>query len=1294
MAKVSPPDAFDFSTHAAWPAWKQRFLRFRTISKLDTEDEDRQVSTLLYSMGPDAETVLEQLTFDDPADATKWKPVTEKLDVYFQPTINVIHQRCIFETLVQQPGQTVEEFVSVLHSTAKYCQFADKEERIRDRLVAHMLCREVSKELQLEDHKKLTLASAVQKARQHEQVTRELQQQRSSSAKPATPAVHAARAQQQPQRTGHAASHRSSSHVTGKSRSTSTHTKHTDAAPRGPCPWCAGPVNHKNFRSDCPANDKTCSACKRLGHFAKACKQPKSSGVRRVHAQALSSETDPFIGAATTTVTTTPPWTVTVDFCDEPVLFKIDTGADTTVITQETYSNLVNAPPLQASTTTLSGADGKPLATTGQFTAVAGHKGTEIHIPVTVLAQSGESNLLSRDASTAMGMVQRISECSQTTPTIGCMLGEPAHITLADDAKPYNCATARRVPLPMLQKVKDELQRMQDNGIIKPVTEPTDWCAPIVPVLKPNGSVRICVDLKRLNAHVKRENFPLPTVEDTLSKLGKSKIFSTLDTNSGFWQIPLSEESAKLTAFITPFGRYHFCRLPFGITSAPEVFQQRLQNLLADIPNVEVFIDDIIVHAATQVLHDGTLDRVKARLHSAGLTLNPNKCQISKASLRYLGHLVTSEGVRPDPKKLEAIQVMPTPTNVEELRRALGVFTYLSRFLPDMATIAAPLRLLLRASTAWTWDMPQEKAFAHLKTLAASAPCLAYYDLSRPTLITADASSYGMGGALMQSHNNEWVPVAYASRTFTPAEVRYAQIEKELLASVWCCEHFRQYVYGGANFTLHTDHKPLIPLINTRDLGTVPLRCQRLLIRLLRYNVHAVYVPGKDLTVADALSRAPVPDSSNSMEDAHQDTAALIAAVTNSLCSPAKEKEIISATADSPILSKVLAYTQSGWPRSVSPELQPYFNARTSLSQSNNVLYHGQRMVIPSILRKDMLDRIHTGHQGINRCKARAQETVWWPGITQDIHRLVMDCYTCTKQRYQPPEPLQPTTPPERPWQRIAADLCQVGQQQYLVVVDYLSRYLEVIAMSATTTQHVIKALRRIFATHGNPDELVTDNGPQFASDDFAQFNTTRNIAHRTSSPYHAQSNGAAERAVQTAKKLIKSPGELDESLQAYRSTPLANGYSPAQLLFGRQLRTTLPCTERTLTPKWPDLILLREKEQAAKEQQAQQFDKRHRSRPLPTLKPGDQVFVTDLKAKGRVKEVISRRSYLVQTPAGEYRRNRYFLKVLPDNDPTTQQPQQHAMPPPEVEVAFEAVPQQQLRRSNRPVHPPNRLDL
>ena len=370
---------------------------------------------------------------------------------------------------------------------------------------------------------------------------------------------------------------------------------------------------------------------------------------------------------------------------------------------------------------------------------------------------------------------------------------------------------------------------------------------------------------------------------------------------------------------------------------------------------MEVFIDDILVHTASLPEHDKILAKVRATLQQAGITLNDAKCHLRQSEVKYLGHQVTPEGIRPDPAKLRAIAELKEPANVEELRRVLGLFTYLSRFLPDMATVAAPLRLLLRNEAAWTWSTPQQQALAKMKHLAASAPCLAFFEPGRTTAVTADASGYGLGGALLQEHNGMWKPVAYASRSLTQAETRYAQIEKELLASVWGCEHFHQYLFGGPCVTVQTDHKPLVPLINTRDLDRVSIRCQRLLIRLLRYQVRAVYVPGKSMTVADTLSRAPLPTDQED-DVLQQETTALIYAVTRALCSPEKQQLLVDATTNDPMLQRVVHYTVHGWPTTISDDLREYHANRNLLSHHEGLLYHGKRLVIPPVARDDTLE--------------------------------------------------------------------------------------------------------------------------------------------------------------------------------------------------------------------------------------------------------------------------------------------------------------------------------------------------
>ena len=492
----------------------------------------------------------------------------------------------------------------------------------------------------------------------------------------------------------------------------------------------------------------------------------------------------------------------------------------------------------------------------------------------------------------------------------------------------------------------------------------------------------------------------------------------------------------------------------------------------------------------------------------------------------------------------------------------------------------------------------------------------------------------------------------------TDAEGRYAQIEKACLAVTWACEHFHNYVYGGPQFTVETDHKLLVPLINSIDLDRCPLRCQRLLLRLMRYNPKAVYVPGKLLVVADALSRAPA--STTAFSDLAAEIESYASAVISNHDDP-KLEEVRVATLACPDMIQLCALITNGWSSkstSVSKQLQLYYAVRNELSVVHDVVYRGHRPVIPNALRLSTLNAIHDGHQGIVKCRARARNTVWWPSMSAAIEHHVTECPTCTAIRPNPAEPLQPSTFPELPWDKIALDLCEHQGKQYLVVVDYFSRFIEVAVMRSTKADAIIQALATMFATHGIPCTVVSDNGPQFVCTAFRSFAATQGFTHRTSSPGYAQSNGEAERAVQTAKRLIKTNADLQGALLSYRTTPLANGYSPAQLLYGRQLRTTLPTARHP--PAWPDLEGLRTKETAAKEQMAKQYNRRHRTRPLPVLPLGSTVFVPDLDKQGQVVRQVSDRSYMVQTHSSVVRRNRRQIRQLPS--PT--KPQLHVSRP------------------------------
>ena len=609
----------------------------------------------------------------------------------------------------------------------------------------------------------------------------------------------------------------------------------------------------------------------------------------------------------------------------------------------------------------------------------------------------------------------------------------------------------RHVPLPLRAKVAEELDRMENAGVISKVSEPTPWCAGMVVVPKKSGQVRICVDLKPLNKSVLREVHPLPKVDETLAQLAGAKIFSKLDANSGFWQIPLSKPSRLLTTFITPMGRYCFNKLPFGISSAPEHFQRRMSELLAGLEGVLCQMDDILVFGRDQAEHDRRLIAVLTRIEEAGATLNPQKCEFSQTTLKFLGHIIDSEGIRADPEKTDAIMKMSPPTSVPELRRFMGMVNQLRKFTPKLAELTQPLRMLLSKSNAWTWGPPQSRAFEQVKQELSQPTTLALYDPKAPTKISADASSHGLGAVLLQQYDGVWKPVAYASRSMSDTECRYAQIEKEALATTWACEKFSDFILGK-QFAIETDHKPLVPLLGVKHLDCLPPRVLRFRLCLDCFDYVIHHVPGKELHTADTLSRAPVPDSTSEDSIAFEELAELcmMDVIAHLPASSQRLEMYRKAQSEDPVCKILFKYCRDGWPdkRAIDPRTKPYWEFRGELTVGDGLILCGTRLVIPEKLQAETLKKLHDGHQGIVRCRLRAKAAVWWPRISQQISDFIKKCPECSRDSTPHKEPLIPSSLPDYPWQKIATDLFTLKGTTYIVVVDYFSHYPEVIDCS------------------------------------------------------------------------------------------------------------------------------------------------------------------------------------------------------------------------------------------------------
>ena len=470
-----------------------------------------------------------------------------------------------------------------------------------------------------------------------------------------------------------------------------------------------GRARHSNG-DNCPAKSAICHKCNRKRHYSVQCFSKTTAAASATHEMSLDTT---FLDTVTKKEgKSSKSWFTDLLLEGQEISFKLDTGTEVTAISEQAYRSMKGTA-LEKPSKALYGPAHHALDVQGQFTASLVHR--EHSTSQTIFVVRGlKTNLLGLPAIRSLELLQMVAATEVSGEEIRSRfknvfsglgtLGEEYTIQLQPDARPLALYTPRNVPIPLRSKVQEELDHMEAMGVISKVSEPTPWCAGMVVVPKKSGAVRICVDLKPLNESVLREVHPIPKVDETLAHLAGAAVFSKLDANRGFWQIPLAEPSRRLTTFITPFGRYFFNKLPFGISSAPELFQ-RMIKLLDGLDGVVCPMDDVLIFRSTTAEHD-------TRLQSAGVALNPTKCEFNKSSVKFLSHLVDKDGICADPKKTSAILRMEAHHNITEVRRFMGMINQLGKFSPSMPELSQPIRELLSTKRTWTWGPDQERAFS------------------------------------------------------------------------------------------------------------------------------------------------------------------------------------------------------------------------------------------------------------------------------------------------------------------------------------------------------------------------------------------------------------------------------------------------------------------------------------------------------------------------------------------------------------------------------------------------------
>lgn len=1257
-----------------WTFWEQKFDLFLTASGFVDKPESTQIAAFLHSVGDDALKVYN--SFSLTADERKQLSVIrQKFKEYCTPRKNVVYERFQFSRLSQSIGESIDAFVTTLRLKAKSCAYGDQTESIiRDRVVIGCVDHRVQERLLREPD--LSLEKAIQIVRAAETTKEQVKSLRHEAPPLSNQTVDVLKVKS------------------------------------GNCGNCGT----KHQPKMCPAFAKRCNSCGRKNHYAKCCQHSQggatstATGSSRSRActphrynttRNRSYSRDRLKNESAYTSKSTSPNTQVDSIRQETVFFgsletdqnlkcwiksfyvngvvirmKLDTGAESNCMSKTVFETLKYQPPIRRTNSILSGYGGNRIAPIGTVTLKLHHKRRTHDVEFFVVDGNVQTLLglascqqldvvrrvdaLNSSVSISMDTDAIITQFADVFTGVGRMPGE--HKIVIDKSVTPVVHAARRVPLSLQPRLKIALDRLLHDGIIVKQDEPTDWVNSLLIVEKSNGQLRLVLDPKDLNKAIKREHYFLRTVEDIVSTLHGKRVFTVIDMSQAFHAIVLNKESTKLCTFNSIFGRFSFNRLPYGICSAPEVFQKRVSEIFADIQGVQVIFDDLIIAADDVTEHDRILRVVLERARKFNVRFNRQKLQLRVGQVRYMGHIISVDGLKADPDKVKAITEMPVPTDRKSLLRFLGMITYLSKFIQNCATLTHKLRQLTKSNVVWQWGPEHQVDFDKIKQAISQAPTLRFFDPNNSEVtIQCDSSSMGLGSCLMQNGQ----PVSFASRALSDAETRYPMIDKELLAIVYSCSKFHSWIYGLQSVRVQSDHRPLEAIFKKPIASTSP-RLQRLLLKVMKYPLRVEYTRGSEMYIADTLSRAYLPLSEMDIDkELSDDVDVMIHTILHDFPASNKRLEQFRHETEQDVdLSKLKEYLANGFSTSksfLSPELKQLQKISQDISILDGLYFVHNKIIVPKSMRQEMLSIVHEGHLGIEKCKMLARQSMYWPGMNRDVENVVAKCAVCNAHRNQQAgEPLLPHAVPQRPWTKLGADIFTFMRKDYLLVVDYYSKYIEMALLEDKTASCIIVHLKSIFARFGIPLELIADNMP-FGSKAMKKFADSWNFTITNSSPNFAQSNGQSERGIQTVKKLLQKAVDDNTdpyiALLQYRSAPVSGmTYSPAQLLFNRTLRTKLPeplITELSKNEAQRSELLVRQAKQK------HYYDAGKHS--LPCLQPGDVVRIRN-HGQWQSGQVLykhfSPRSYVVQTEHGtKLRRNRRHLIKTRESTPICSPP-------------------------------------
>lgn len=1130
--------------------WSYFIRCFENYLAIISAPVEAKLPLLQNSLGPDGLLIFDGLS--EPKDT--YSAAIDRFKSYFtQKSSVLLHRKTFFESR-QGQTETATEFACRLRRLAAECKFsAGEKELLRDIFVFGIYNDILGERLLAEDPATLTFEAALLKAEAFERAKKER-----GSAK----VCSAATSRPEPEKPA-------STPTTPRRTQTNSHSHEKGKVK---CFRC-GNTSHKANFPNCPAKNAVCHLCAKKGHFKSQCKSqfrvhtvqevpssPNDTGNVDIFAVGQGNKRSIFING-------------------QSVSAIIDTGAEISVIPrdvliQKSISSLSDIAPCNIKTITVYG--GSKLQVLGEVNCTCRYGDKEVQTTLFVIDTDDSNILLSSDLCAKLDLLQElipdVAQASVETfehpifSGIGKVDEFDFQIHLKDDAKPVAHLPRRCAP-GVLTKINAEIENLLSQDIIEPASD-FKWCSPVVPVFKKNGQLRICTDFRSLNKSIVRHPHQIPSLEDLTSNLQGSEFFSCLDAKSGYHQIPVHPDSKHLLTFCVPNGCFRYKRMPFGISTAPEVYQSIMQKILQGIDGCHVYFDDVLVVGKTIQEHDERLRLVIQKLYDAGIRLNKDKSSIRQRSVVFLGHEFSSNGIAPHTEKQAALSSFPKPVTKDQMRSFLGLASYIGqKFVREYASIAAPLYDMIHSDDSFSWNSERETSFFKLRKCISECQTLTFFDSSKPVLIQTDASKVGISGVLMQ----EGKIVFLASRKLNPTEQRYSQIEREFLAIVFSLHRFRNFLFG-TDFHVQTDNRSLTYFFK-RSIDSLPLRIQRWMLTLQPFHFSIQHIEAKRNTIADTLSRSPTNDLTVTNEEICEYTAFFL----NQSIVPLSSREIAMHTSQNDQLKKVKDMIDQNWPASAKKSCPQFYNIRHELAlvkQDDHFLISMRdKTVIPESLRTTVLELAHEGHISVCKMKDILRARVYWPGMADDINDFVGRCPICLKHSaLNSKAPLIPVADSVKiPWEKIALDITgpsdRTENKIVFTVIDYYSRYPFACIISSSSSQQVIEKLIQIFAKFGFPSEIVSDNGTCFTSQEFQDFLTSLGIKHCRSSVYFPSSNGLVERFHSTLKshtdKLLSQKFSftvaLEQALFDIRSLPHeGTGKSPFFLMFGREMNTKL----------------------------------------------------------------------------------------------------------------------------------------